>query len=626
MCGIAAIISECSDIPMAAIARMTERLQHRGPDAQNWVTLPACHLGHTRLSIIDLAGGAQPMTEETERYWLIFNGEIYNYQHLRRTLEQQGCRFRTQSDTEVLLQAYQVYGREVLKHLNGQFAFAIWDTTERRLFAARDRLGEKPLFWATSPQGHLLLASEIKSLLASDLIDPRLDPNAVDAYLALLYVPPNRTIYQNIYPLRPGHALSWQNGQLHQWSYWQPIYSQTPQATLADPQETIEKLRYLIAQAVQRQMVADVPIGAFLSGGLDSSTVVALMTQYGDQPPLTFSVGFGDLINELPYARTLARAYKTEHQEIEQSIPVGEILERLAEVYDEPFADSSNIPTYYMAEFARRKVKVVLTGDGGDEIFGGYRWYHWLLTSMQSRSMSRVICLKLIALVWQLLAKIGLPVAKQQESAAYIYGAARSQQLYPDLWERHLAFATGLKLDRDRLWDRQTTSETVAAIRQIYQPASTVKWLDRASDFDVRCYLAGDILVKVDRAAMAHGLETRSPFLDVDLVEFVLNLPWQFRFQDMNLKSLLRNSCRDLLPETIQQRSKQGFGAPIGHWIARPDVQTLWQRVSQPQSPLVALLPGIRQHQLSLTTQQIWTILCLGLWLEKRPECLNSLA
>lgn len=624
MCGIAAIVSHSSEIFPGIIQRMTESVSHRGPDAHGCVGLPGCHLGHRRLSVIDLAGGSQPMTEETERYWITFNGEIYNYRELRAELEQRGWRFRTQSDTEVLLRAYQEYGEQVPEHLNGQFAFVIWDQIERRLFAARDRMGEKPLHWAVSDQGHFLLASEIKALLASGLIQPRIDRVSVDAYLALLYVPPDRTIYENVYTLRPGYALSWHAGRWRQWSYWQPSYSRFQ---VSDPQEIIEQLQLLISQAVRRQMVADVPVGAFLSGGLDSSTIVALMTRHTQKPVMTFSVGFGDLINELPYARAVAQAYQTDHREIQMDILVGDMLERMAEVYDEPFADSSNIPTYLVSEFARRYVKVVLAGDGGDELFGGYDyWYLPLIESQKVNTNGAAAAWRyLTILALRVLNGIGLPFQSLYDTAISAYQSARIKRLYPDPWDRHIALNTRLLLDRSELWNGSPPPKTWTLMHQVYAPGLDVEALDRVTDFDVRCYLPGDILVKVDRAAMAHGLESRAPFLDVDLVEYVLSLSWNLRFGDDSQKQLLREACGRLWPELVKNRSKQGFGAPIANWIKRPDVQSLQQRICAPGSPLIALLPGVQDGLRHLDLHHQWTILCLGLWLEKHPGCLKDL-
>ncbi|HEY3083366.1 MAG TPA: asparagine synthase (glutamine-hydrolyzing) [Chloroflexota bacterium] len=619
MCGIAAIVAN-DPPPEDAVAAMTASLAHRGPDACASVRLVGCDLGHRRLSVLDLATGDQPMTDHEQRYWIVFNGEIFNFRELRSELEGRGARFRTQSDTEVLLQAYRQFGDETPGHLNGQFAFAIWDVQERRLFAARDRLGEKPLYWARTDHGDLLLASELKALLASGLVQPRLDPGAVDDYLALLYVPPDRTIYRNVQTVRPAHALSYRDGQLRQWRYWQPRYSVRP---ATDPVETVRQVRALIAQAVRRQMVADVPVGAFLSGGLDSTTIVALMTEQTDHRVKTFSVGFGGLIDELPYARAVAETYRTEHHEIQMEIPVGEMLERMVEVYDEPLADSSNIPTYLVAQYASQRVKVALAGDGGDELFGGYDWYSWLFDGHGGAPAAEAALWQLAALGARTLARVGAPLDPWASRAAHRYWLARSRHRYPDLWERHVALTTGLLADRSALWGGRPPEGTFASLAGVYRPDETVVGLDRATDFDLRSYLPGDILVKVDRAAMAHGLESRAPFLDVDLVEFVLGLPWQERFRDGKLKHLLRASCADLWPESVRGRGKMGFGAPIRHWLERPDVRRRLDRVTSSGSPLVDLLPGVRRALPTLGHQSTWTVLCLGLWLERNRGCLS---
>jgi asparagine synthase (glutamine-hydrolysing) len=612
MCGIAAILSTRKNIPENSINAMTTALIHRGPDARNIARFDRCHLGHTRLSIIDLAGGTQPMTDGTGRYSIVFNGEIYNYRQLRRDLERQGEKFQTESDTEVLLKAYTVYGEDALSRLNGQFAFALWDRQEETLFAARDRLGEKPFYYADY-DGYFLIASEIKALLAPSLFRPELDPISIDAYLTLLYVPPDRSIYRNIHALPPAHALTWRSGEIERSRYWQPRYSRDS----LDPGEAIEQIKTLLDRAVERQMIADVPVGAFLSGGLDSSTIVALMARHTDRPIQTFSVGFGDLINELPYARSVARQYRTEHFELQMDIPVGEMLEKMAVVYDEPFADSSNIPTYLLAEFARRQVTVVLSGDGGDELFGGYEWYDWLLS--EGRSLTSA---KLQQLFWSALVKFGLPGRGRRQKALDYYHLATLENRYPDRWERHLAFATGWK-DTHPLLGRER-GESQSQIRESYYPGEELQDMDRVSDFDLRCYLPGDILVKVDRATMASGLESRSPFLDADLVEFVLNLPWRLRFRDRNRKYLLRQAYENLWPADLQKRAKQGFGAPIAHWLDRPDVKVLVRRVCQAASPLAYLFPRVGDGIAGLSPQNRWTILCLGLWLEGRSACLTS--
>jgi len=617
MCGIAGILAEKAEHLTSEIARMAKYLRHRGPDDGRCQTLPGCALGHRRLSIIDLAGGAQPMSDASGRYWIVFNGEIYNYRELRRTLEQRGAHFRTRSDTEVILQTYAHYGEDTPKYLNGQFAFLLWDTAERTAFAARDRLGEKP-----AAHGEFLCASEIKALLASGLLTPCLDRAAVDVYLALWYVPPDRTIYSNVHTLRPGHAFTWRDGRVRQWEYWTPAYSTQHDITLA---EAITRIRELAAQAVRRQMVADVPVGAFLSGGLDSSTIVALMAQHTDRP-LTFSVGFGDLINELPYARAVAETYRTAHHEMQMDITVGDMLERMAEVYDEPFADSSNIPTYLISQFACRFVKVVLSGDGGDELFGGYEWYRWLYPDDQKDGTLPTAAAYAWALALRSLARALPALHTAAHRASLRVRLGRARQRYPDVWDRHLALATSLRVDRTRLWGGRPPEEAEKELQAVYAPAAAIEDMDRATDFDVRCYLPGDILVKVDRAAMAHGLESRAPFLDVDLVEFVWSLPWRLRFRDGQLKWLLREACGDLWPSALRKRPKQGFGAPIENWIRRPDVRCLLDRVSAPNSALLTLLPGAAAVLNKTWPQQAWTLLCLGLWLEKHPAGLHPVS
>ena len=302
-------------------------------------------------------------------------------------------------------------------------------------------MGEKPLYWARDDAGRVLVASEIKSLLASGLLRPRLDRAAVDAYLALLYVPPDRTIYENVHTLPPGGAMAWEGGNLRQWRYWEPAYS-----TLGhiDPREAVAEVRRLVDRAVERQMVADVPVGAFLSGGLDSSTIVALMTRHTARPVKTFSVGFGDLINELPFAREVAGTYKTEHYELQMDIDVAEAARRMASVYDEPFADSSNIPTYLMSEFAARHVKVALAGDGGDELFGGYDWYLPLLHGPVDSPGAALALRRVRALVWRAVSKAGLPAAARRDAAVLSRRGGELRRRHADLWDRHLANSTFL--------------------------------------------------------------------------------------------------------------------------------------------------------------------------------------
>lgn len=621
MCGIAAIVSGRPAVAQEAVRAMVAKLHHRGPDDSGVLPLPGCTLGHTRLSIIDRAGGAQPMSDDTGRFHVSFNGEIYNFRELRKELERGGAVFRTRSDTETLLLAFREWGENAVQRLNGQFAFVIWDARERRLFAARDRLGEKPLYFAESSRDELLLASEIKAILASGLVEPRINAQAVGAYLQLNYVPPCATIYANVHTVGPGQTLTWQSGQVRRHTYWSPRLS-TIQIT-AD--EAVREVRRRIEVAVERQMVADTTVGAFLSGGLDSTTIVALMTRHTSSPVQTFAAGFGELINELPFARVVAGQYQTDHHEQQIQIDVASQLERMADVYDEPFGDSSNIPTFLIAELARRDVKVVLAGDGGDELFGGYAWYPPLLQHDKvSDTAAAYWHTRLAAKTCGLLSTLGLPLGDERDRARERFKAIRDRRAFPDLWERHLAALSSVphSLHRRLLHGGGYTHELVPGH---YQPPGDVHGIDRAVDFDVRCYLPGDILVKVDRAAMAHGLETRSPFLDVELVEFVLSLPAAIRFEGLQSKPLLRRACEDLWPAVVRQRGKQGFGAPLTAWLQQPEVNALRRRVFRQNSPLVELFPALGSVKLQTKRhpQLIWNLVCLGLWLEKHAACLQ---
>lgn len=586
---------------------MVAALRHRGPDAQTHRRVAGADLGHARLSIIDLAGGDQPMADETQRRWIVFNGELYNYRELRADLTRSGVRFHTQSDTEVVLAAYIAWGARCLDRFRGMFAFVVWDTAERRLFAARDIFGEKPLYYTLTAQRELLLASEIKSIAAARRTAARLDAQSVDAYLALGYVPPERTIYRDVLTLPPGHYLEWNgSGPVKTHCYWRPVFN--PKPFIVD--EAAERLRALLGRAVRRQMVADVPVGAFLSGGHDSSTIVALMAEHAGERVRTFSVGFGDWSNELPYARAVAAQYHTEHHDIDLGAPaVGALLERMAEVYDEPFMDPSHIPTFLISEYARRHVKVVLTGDGADELFGGYAWYPLFAASIEASGA---------LLVW-LLARSASRLLGDRVRPLARYSQAQSlARRWADPWTRYVEYRAVFDADeRARLWGRSGTATPIWAPRH-YRP-ERVGGMDAVLHFDLTAFLPGDILVKVDRAAMAHGLETRAPFLDRDLVEFALTLPAQLKVTPERTKVLFKSALQRYWPASLHARGKQGFAAPHRLWLGRPDVQVLVRRVFRPQSALRQLLPGVDASIEHERGNRTWNLLTLGLWLERHP-------
>ena len=418
--------------------------------------------------------------------------------------------------------------------------------------------------------------------------------------------------------------MTWRSGQIRRQRYW------SPQLSTIDigAEEAAREVRRLLEAAVERQMHADTTVGAFLSGGVDSSTIVAFMTRHTRSRVRTFAAGFGDLINELPFARLVANQYGTNHSENHIQINIASRLQRMAEVYDEPFGDSSNIPTYLISEFARRDVKVVLSGDGGDELFGGYGWYQPLLEhDSLPNSLTAYWQNQLEAKTCGLLSAVGLPLRDRRERARSNCKWISAKRSTPDLWERHVATLGSLASSARGEW-KNSRRQARELIARHYSPAEDLHGIDRAVDFDLRCYLPGNTLVKVDRAAMAHGLETRSPFLDVELVEFVLSLPASVRFERGRPKSLLRRACEDLWPAPIRQRSKQGFGAPLANWLQQPAVQELRRRIFNNDSALIELLPAVRS--LAPTTKrhsQIgWNLLCLGLWLEKHSVGLKRLS
>ena len=443
------------------------------------------------------------------------------------------------------------------------------------------------------------MASEIKALLSSRLLTPRLDPQAVDAYLAFGYVPPHCTIYENIRTLPPAHYLEWNGRDVRIERYWRP----TLDSREIPLDEAAERLRELMQQAVRRQMIADVPVGAFLSGGHDSSTVVALMQQQTTLPVKTFSVGFGDYINELPYARAVAELYRTDHHAVDMGTPpVAELLVRMADVYDEPFMDPSHIPTYLISQFARQHVKVVLSGDGGDELFGGYGWYPAIAMSEEVPAS---------VLKWVILRSLNKLLQRRISSLdrhSYAMGLAVRER---DMWTRYINRRLTFKCqERRRLWGDRNDHPEPYFPGPYYDPPERVSGMNQAFYFDLMSFLPGDILVKVDRAAMANGLETRAPFLDRDLVEYALSLPAALKVKRQETKVVFKHAFKRYWPPQIHTRPKQGFAGPFQQWLGFADVQALANGVFAKGSPLRQLLPDQRNYR-------TWNLLTLGLWLER---------
>ncbi|HET7694276.1 MAG TPA: asparagine synthase (glutamine-hydrolyzing) [Vicinamibacterales bacterium] len=566
MCGIAGFADSAAprlsvapvrlDAEFNLVHRMCEVIRHRGPDDEGIHVQPGLGLGMRRLSIIDLAGGRQPIHNETSTIRVVFNGEIYNYRELRAELEALGHAFSTSSDTESIVHAYEEWGEDAFRRLRGMFAIALWDQPNRTLLLARDRAGQKPLHYAERG-GRLYFASEIKSLLAAGAVEPALDLAALDHYLAFLYTPRDRSIFRGVKKLPPGHFLRWRDGRADVVRYWQVAADETFAGSEAD---AVAQLRQVLAEAVSSHMVSDVPLGAFLSGGVDSSAVVGMMAQASPRPVKTFSIGFDDpAYDELEHARTVARHFGTEHHEFVVKPDGLSILDDLISHFDEPFADSSAIPTWYVSEIARRHVTVVLSGDGGDELFGGYDRY---LPHPRVAAFDRVPLPGLrsaAALAWPLLphgtkGKNFLRHVAKDDAGRYL----DSITFFP-ADERAALYAGGARA--------ALASNAEAALWRHFERFQDLPHDSRMMRFDFETYLPEDVLTKVDRMSMAHSIESRVPLLDNLVIDFAATLPSRFKIRSGRRKHVLKEALKPLLPTGILDRRKQGFGIPLGTWF-----------------------------------------------------------
>ncbi|MFN3517707.1 MAG: XrtA/PEP-CTERM system amidotransferase [Novosphingobium sp.] len=572
MCGIAGIfhLSTPKPVDPARIERMCAAMPHRGPDGQGVWTAPGVGLGHVRLSIIDLAGSPQPMASSDGRAMLVFNGEIYNYRELRAELRGAGFDFRTDGDSEVILAAWQRWGPDCLPRLNGMFAFAIYDLTQRTLFLARDRLGVKPLFYAQLSDGSLAFASELKALAAHPLLRREVDPLAVEDYLAWGYVPDHRSILSGVHKLPAGHNLLLRaDAPLpapQQW--WDVSFAERRQGRAADLEA---ELLHLLREAVTSRMVADVPLGAFLSGGVDSSAVVALMAEASASPVKTCSIGFDEAaLDETSYAGAVAERFHTDHRS--RQVRSGDFVhvDALAAMFDEPFADASALPTWRVCQLARETVTVALSGDGADEAFAGYRRHKF------QHGEDRVRALLPAALRGPLLGGLGA-IYPKADWAPQVLRAKTTLLSLAGSSEAGYARAVGVSPPELR---QLLYSSDFLALRGDYraeQPwedlmrrAPARSGLDRAQYADLKFWLPGDILTKVDRTSMAVSLEAREPLLDHRLIEFAASLPEGLRLRRGEGKWLLKKTMQRYLPGDILYRPKQGFVTPIAAWFRGP--------------------------------------------------------
>jgi asparagine synthase (glutamine-hydrolysing) len=561
VCGIVGIVAAPGHrLPPGDVARaMCGVITHRGPDDEGIFADAQAVIGMRRLSVIDLAGGHQPIGNEDGTIQTVFNGEIYNYRELRAQLERSGHAFRTSSDTEAIVHAYEEWGTGCFARLEGMFGIAIWDGRARTLLLARDRFGEKPLFWSADGS-RLVFASELKALLEVPGFPRDVDPEAVRAYVCFGYVPSPRSVFRAVEKLLPGHYLRWADGRASVHPYYR--LDLEPKHALSE-RDAEEELAHLLARAVSSRLVSDVPFGAFLSGGLDSSVVVALMSRVLEQPVRTFSIGFREAAyNELDDARRVAVHLGTEHHEQVVDPDAVELLHDLVWYLDEPFADSSAVPTYLVAKLARRHVTMVLTGDGGDEAFAGYERYARFL------QLQRLGPLKPAAAAAAGLAGRWLPRSGGHRLRRI---AERLRQPFPD------SYLSGVALTRADVAAallgeaaRPGPVDHYRALAGAVRAADGNGLLDRCVAIDFASYLPDDILVKLDRTAMANSLEGRAPFLDHRLVEFAVRLPPALRIRGGRGKHLLRRVAARWLPPEVLRKPKQGFGVPLGDWFRGP--------------------------------------------------------
>jgi len=581
MCGIISIIGKGA--VEASLEGAIETLKHRGPDSHGSMQFDGAALGHTRLAIIDLSpSGHQPMRDNAKNIAITFNGEIYNYKELRAELEAKGHHFSTPSDTEVILKAYQEYGRECPKYLDGMFAFVIWDDEKKQAFMARDRFGKKPLFYAHTPDGKFVAGSEIKALKAAGA-KPEIDPAGIDAYLTLMYVPPWRTIYKNVHTILGGHSAVYKDGKLNVQQYWK--LERTPIAISYD--DAKEKVRQLFTAAVKKRMLAaDVEVGSFLSGGVDSTLVTAYAQTYLEKPIKTFSLGYGAEINELPFAEEASKKIDTDHYTLQATSELTDELEKILAYFDEPHGDSANFPQHLVSELASKHVKVALSGDGGDELFMGYGWYfqHW-----------------------------HRPKLMQLKAA-----------LFSNPYKEYLKSITVFPASMRRTLLKDAKNINHESIGQLVSPTSDS--IQNINAYDLSTYLPGQLLTKVDQASMMHGLEVRCPLLDHQLAEFVVNLPQEYKMNRGTGKLLLKDLLAEIMPRAFVDRKKQGFGAPVRKWLGEDKMRTYVERQFAEGARVYeylhedAVRSFIKKVYASKNPKgyyRLWVLLCLEIWLQK---------
>jgi asparagine synthase (glutamine-hydrolysing) len=624
MCGITGFVNaDCRPADRSLLERMNLAIIHRGPDEDGFYVNGNVALAVRRLAIIDVAGGHQPVHNADKTKWLVFNGEIYNYQDLRKDLEKRGHRFYTQSDTEAVIHLYDEYGADCLSYLRGMFAFAIWDTVDGSLFIARDRVGKKPLLYSHQPNGDLIFGSEFLAVLEHPSIKREVDHEAIDSYLSYLCVPAPQTAFQQIRKLEPGHWLRWRGGRLETHRYWQPDFSKKIKISET---EAIEETTRILRESTRLRLISEVPLGAFLSGGVDSSTVVALMAQESEKPVKTFSIGFEEEdFSELKYAKRVAEHVGAEYHEFIVKPNALDVLPTLVEHYGEPFADSSAIPTYYVSKETRRYVTVALNGDGGDESFAGYERYVAMRVAEKYSRVPRYLRRAFVEAPVNLLPTSELKRSRFRDAKRFIKAAnlPRTQRYFR--WMSTFTPNAKRELYTDDFARDVAGLDASDLLDHWFAKANGSGTLDTAMLADQMTYLPNDLLVKVDIASMANSLEARSPFLDHKLIEFAASLPENLKMRGLETKSLLKKVAERLVPRDVIHRRKMGFGVPVGRWF-RGEMKDFVREVLLSERSLNRGIirpeatkryvdehtTGTRDHSF-----QVWTLLMLELWFQR---------
>jgi asparagine synthase (glutamine-hydrolysing) len=623
VCGIAGIVrSDGAPVDRELVARMNEAIRHRGPDEDGFYFSDGVGLAMRRLAIIDLKSGQQPIPNSDRTAWIVFNGEIYNYRELREQLEKLGHEFHTDSDTEAIVHAYDQYGTDCPKYLRGMFAFAIWDERTKSLFLARDRVGKKPLLYAKL-DGELVFGSEFTALLEHPRISRDVDFEAIHHYLSFICVPAPLTAYRAIRKLEPGHWLLWRGGEIKTERYWQLDFSK--KVSIGE-EEAGEHVVELLREAVRVRLMSEVPLGAFLSGGIDSSAVVALMAQESSEKIKTFSIGFDEQdFSELHHARRVAEHVGADHHEFIVRPNAMEILPTLVEHYGEPFADSSAIPSYYVSKETRAFVTVALNGDGGDECFAGYERYAAMSIAQKYANLPALLRNGVISNVVSALPGFDARQNPLRKAKRFVAAASLPPVERYLRWVSAFDDAAKQNLYSDDFRHETARFRTASILEQWFAKANGSGIVDAALLTDTMTYLPNDLLVKMDIASMTVSLEARSPFLDHHLMEFAASLPEKLKLRRLTTKYLLKRVLKKLVPAENLNRSKMGFGVPIGHWFRGAMQPFLRETLLSEKALGRGLFQPERVRRLIDShvsvkadhSHRLWTLLMLELWFER---------